>query len=567
MPPTLVLLAAGMGSRYGGPKQIDPVGPGGATLIDYAAWDARRVGFDRVVLVVRSENHDAVRAVVGPGLGRSLPVDYAIQDRALPDGFRSPPGTDEALGNRPRPALRRAVSRRPLRGAQRRRLLRGRHLPHPGGLAGRPGRGRRARPRRLSRSAPRSAPRARSTGGCARWTGTAAWSGVREVLKIESDGTGARYPDADGVPVRVDGDTPGLAQLLGVPARHPRRRSTRPSRASSQENGTQHHRRALHPHGGAGPDRSPGGPGAGPARRGPVGGPHLSRGPPAPGARPRGAHRQGRLPEGAVAMSEPTSRSRASQIVEAFAVEGRLVGARAPGRRPHQRVLGRHLRRSRRPPALPPPARQSLRLPPARAGDGEHGAGDPPRGGPRRPGRTRGAGAAGPLAGADAGTVRPTTGRRTARCGAWFPGSRAPGPRSGPRARRRPGRRPRPSGTSSASWRTCRRRRCTRPFPGFHDTPARLEALERAVAADEAGRVAGARREIEALLDRRSLGGALAERVESGELPAPHHAQRREDRQRPPRRRDRERRCASWTSTPSCPGSRSTTSGTWSGRW
>ena len=53
MNPALVLLAAGVGSRYGSPKQIDPVGPGGATLIDYAAFDARRVGFDRVVLVVR----------------------------------------------------------------------------------------------------------------------------------------------------------------------------------------------------------------------------------------------------------------------------------------------------------------------------------------------------------------------------------------------------------------------------------------------------------------------------------------------------------------------------------
>ena len=49
---SLVVLAAGVGSRYGGPKQIDRVGPGGGTLIDYAAYDARRAGFERLLLVV-----------------------------------------------------------------------------------------------------------------------------------------------------------------------------------------------------------------------------------------------------------------------------------------------------------------------------------------------------------------------------------------------------------------------------------------------------------------------------------------------------------------------------------
>ena len=98
MNPTLVLLAAGMGSRYGGPKQIDPVGPGGATLIDYAAFDARRVGFDRLVLVVRSENEAAVREVVARGLGRHLQVDFAVQDAALPAGFRPPAGRTKPWG-------------------------------------------------------------------------------------------------------------------------------------------------------------------------------------------------------------------------------------------------------------------------------------------------------------------------------------------------------------------------------------------------------------------------------------------------------------------------------------
>jgi hypothetical protein len=98
MSPILVLLAAGVGSRYGGPKQLDPVGPGGATLIDYAVFDARRVGFDRVVLVVRSDNEAAVREAADRGLSRHLRVDYAVQDARLPAGFQPPPGRTKPWG-------------------------------------------------------------------------------------------------------------------------------------------------------------------------------------------------------------------------------------------------------------------------------------------------------------------------------------------------------------------------------------------------------------------------------------------------------------------------------------
>ena len=58
--PTLVLLAAGMGSRFGGPKQIAPIGPGGSALIDYAARDAMAAGFGRLVLIVRGEIAETV---------------------------------------------------------------------------------------------------------------------------------------------------------------------------------------------------------------------------------------------------------------------------------------------------------------------------------------------------------------------------------------------------------------------------------------------------------------------------------------------------------------------------
>ena len=57
--PVLVIMAAGMGSRYGGLKQIDPVGPGGQIILDYSIYDAHRVGFERVVFIIRPELHEA----------------------------------------------------------------------------------------------------------------------------------------------------------------------------------------------------------------------------------------------------------------------------------------------------------------------------------------------------------------------------------------------------------------------------------------------------------------------------------------------------------------------------
>ena len=63
---TLVILAAGMGSRYGGLKQIDPLGPGGEFIIDYSIYDAIRAGFDRVVFIIKKENHQIFEETVTP---------------------------------------------------------------------------------------------------------------------------------------------------------------------------------------------------------------------------------------------------------------------------------------------------------------------------------------------------------------------------------------------------------------------------------------------------------------------------------------------------------------------
>ncbi len=98
---SLVVLAAGVGSRYGGPKQIDRIGPGGATLLDYAAFDAKRAGFERVILVVREGMEAEVREAVGDRIARHVPLAYAVQRDALPAGFASPPGRTKPWGTGP----------------------------------------------------------------------------------------------------------------------------------------------------------------------------------------------------------------------------------------------------------------------------------------------------------------------------------------------------------------------------------------------------------------------------------------------------------------------------------
>jgi hypothetical protein len=104
MAPALLVLAAGAGSRYGGLKQIEPVGPSGETLLDYAVFDALRAGFGRVVFVIRRDIEGLFRERIGARYAGRTTVDYAFQDPgSLPAGF-SPPaqrgkpwGTGHAL--------------------------------------------------------------------------------------------------------------------------------------------------------------------------------------------------------------------------------------------------------------------------------------------------------------------------------------------------------------------------------------------------------------------------------------------------------------------------------------
>ena len=114
--PILVIMAAGMGSRYGGLKQIDPVGPSGEAIIDYSLYDARRAGFETVVFIIKHEIEEPFKAAVGArAVKAGFEVRYAYQQLdCLPEGFAVPEGrvkpwgtahailtAEQAIGNAP----------------------------------------------------------------------------------------------------------------------------------------------------------------------------------------------------------------------------------------------------------------------------------------------------------------------------------------------------------------------------------------------------------------------------------------------------------------------------------
>ena len=97
--PVLVVMAAGMGSRYGGMKQIDPVGPNGQVIMDYSLYDARRAGFETVIFVIKHEIEDAFKAAIGDRVAKAMKVKYAFQQlEELPAGFAVPEGRVKPWG-------------------------------------------------------------------------------------------------------------------------------------------------------------------------------------------------------------------------------------------------------------------------------------------------------------------------------------------------------------------------------------------------------------------------------------------------------------------------------------
>ena len=99
MKPTLLVLAAGMGSRYGGLKQMDEMGPHGETVLDYSVFDAIRAGFGRVIFIIREDFYAAFRNGVGERFASAIQVDYAFQKLDdLPAGFSPPAGRTRPWG-------------------------------------------------------------------------------------------------------------------------------------------------------------------------------------------------------------------------------------------------------------------------------------------------------------------------------------------------------------------------------------------------------------------------------------------------------------------------------------
>jgi len=99
MKPTLLILAAGMGSRYGGLKQIEPVGPYGETILEYSVFDAIRAGFGKVVFVIRESFAEDFKARFESKLAGKIKIEYVYQEIGkLPEGFKLPEGREKPWG-------------------------------------------------------------------------------------------------------------------------------------------------------------------------------------------------------------------------------------------------------------------------------------------------------------------------------------------------------------------------------------------------------------------------------------------------------------------------------------
>jgi hypothetical protein len=213
---SLVVLAAGVGSRYGGPKQIDRVGPGGGTLVDYAVYDAQRAGFERAILVVAEGREAEMRDAVGDRIARRVPVAYAQQPRGLPEGYSSPQGRSKPWGTGPATLAAAPLVDGPFAvvnaddfyGAASYRVL-VEHLrqpPTPGvpehALVGFP------------LAATLSADGAVSRAICS-VDASGYLTSIREVLEIERDGEDARELDTSGAWHRLARDTPVSLNFWG----------------------------------------------------------------------------------------------------------------------------------------------------------------------------------------------------------------------------------------------------------------------------------------------------------------------------------------------------------------
>ena len=97
--PTLVIMAAGMGSRYGGSKQVDKMTDAGEIILDFSLYDAMLAGFNKVIFIIREEHRDVFRELVDERAGRFLDVEYAYQKlEDIPEGYEIPEGREKPWG-------------------------------------------------------------------------------------------------------------------------------------------------------------------------------------------------------------------------------------------------------------------------------------------------------------------------------------------------------------------------------------------------------------------------------------------------------------------------------------
>ena len=96
---TLLIMAAGMGSRFGGLKQLEPVGPNNEFIIDYSVYDAIRNGFNKIVFIIKEENYDIFRETIGKRVEDKIKVEYVFQSLdSLPEGYIKPEGRVKPWG-------------------------------------------------------------------------------------------------------------------------------------------------------------------------------------------------------------------------------------------------------------------------------------------------------------------------------------------------------------------------------------------------------------------------------------------------------------------------------------
>lgn len=97
--PVLVIMAAGMGSRYGGLKQIDPIDEDGHIIMDFSLYDAKKAGFEKVVFIIKEENEQDFKEVIGDRMAKYMEVAYVYQDiTAIPEPFAVPEGRQKPWG-------------------------------------------------------------------------------------------------------------------------------------------------------------------------------------------------------------------------------------------------------------------------------------------------------------------------------------------------------------------------------------------------------------------------------------------------------------------------------------